>query len=140
MRGRIFATLAGGMNLVAVEDVAKAHVLGLERGQPNERYIVGGSNLRLAEVFGVLGQICGREAPSRQLPFAAAYALAVVDDIRCRLRPHSTPIVPLEGVRMGREFMFVSTAKAEAELGFRPTPVTDALSRAVDWFRDNRYV
>jgi dihydroflavonol-4-reductase len=49
------------------------------------------------------------------------------------------PRAPLEGVRMARQKMFVTTDKAERELGFRPGPVEDALQRAVEWFRRNRY-
>jgi dihydroflavonol-4-reductase len=48
------------------------------------------------------------------------------------------PRAPIEAVRMARTKMFVSTEKAERELGYRPGPVEDALLRAVEWFRRNR--
>jgi dihydroflavonol-4-reductase len=40
---------------------------------------------------------------------------------------------------MGRKKMFVSSAKAERELGWNPSPVGGALRRAVEWFRSHRY-
>ncbi len=45
-RGKIVALAPGhgGMNLVAVEDVARAHVAALERGKIGERYVLGGEN------------------------------------------------------------------------------------------------
>jgi dihydroflavonol-4-reductase len=36
--------------------------------------------------------------------------------------------------------MFVSSGKAERELGWTVKPVDEALRRAVDWFKANRYV
>ena len=50
------------------------------------------------------------------------------------------PRVTLDAVRMGRKKMFVTSAKAERELGWNPRPVDDALRRAVEWFRANGYV
>src|SRR5271157_5699598 len=46
----------------------------------------------------------------------------------------------LKSVRMGRKKMFVTSAKAERELGWNPGPVDGALRRAVEWFRANGYV
>jgi len=41
---------------------------------------------------------------------------------------------------MGKKKMFASSAKAERELGWKIVAVDDALRRAVNWFRSNRYV
>jgi dihydroflavonol-4-reductase len=50
------------------------------------------------------------------------------------------PRVTIDAVRMGRKKMFVTSAKAERELGWNPRPVDEALRRAVEWFRANGYV
>jgi dihydroflavonol-4-reductase len=144
MRGRIFASLGGGMNVVAVEDVAAAHVLALQRGRPRERYLVGGENLTQSRLWETLARICGRKAPTRQIPYALALTFGWADEMRFRLigggaGGMSAPLVPLEGVRMARHNMFVTSEKAQAELGFRPTPVQAALERAVRWYHDNGY-
>src|SRR4029077_8144747 len=51
MRGRMFATLDTGLNLVHVRDVARGHLLAAECGRVGERYILGHArgNLSLAE-------------------------------------------------------------------------------------------
>lgn len=140
MRGRIFASLGGGLNVVAVEDVARAHVLALRFGRPRARYLVGGENLSLAELWRRLAMICGRRAPAHRIPYALALTLGWTDELRCRLaRSVAAPVVPLEGVRMARHNMYVRCDRAKTELGFAPTPVTDALERAVRWYRDNGY-
>jgi dihydroflavonol-4-reductase len=144
MRGRIFATLGGGLNVVAVEDVARAHVLALQHGRPRERYLVGGENISLSQLWERLAQICGRTAPTVRIPFQVALALGWADELRCRLFRNgkggmAAPLIPLEGVRMARHSMYVSSAKAQSELGYEATSVTAALERAVRWYRDNGY-
>jgi dihydroflavonol-4-reductase len=49
------------------------------------------------------------------------------------------PRATIDAVRMGRKMMFVSSAKAERELGWRTTSVDGALQRSVNWFQANGY-
>ena len=139
MRGRMFASVSGGMNLVAVEDVAHAHVLALERGRPGERYLIGGENLSFGQIWQLLADLTGRRAPGLRIPHGLALSLAWTDEVRCRLLK-GQPTVPLEGVKMARHFMYVSCEKARRELGYDPSPVTEALARAVEWYRRHGYV
>jgi dihydroflavonol-4-reductase len=138
--GRVFAgPPAGGANLVAVEDVARAHVLALERGRPGERYVIGGENLPFDAVWRMLSEATGRPTPRVRLPYRAALVLGWIDEARCRLWPAAAPRVPLEGVRMSVHEMYADSAKARRELGYEPGPVRPALERAVAWFRAHGY-
>jgi dihydroflavonol-4-reductase len=140
-RGKIFAKPPrGGLNLVAVEDVARAHVAAIERGIPGERYIIGGENMLLDDVWHVLAEVTGRAVPSWRVPYALAIAIAHVDEARCQVNRAARPTVPLEGVRMSRERMFVDSSKAVQQLNFHAGPIRDALERAVQWYRQHGYV
>jgi dihydroflavonol-4-reductase len=143
MRGRMFGSLGGGMNVVAVEDVAAAHVSALERGQAGERYLIGGENLSLDQIWRILAGICRRKPPTARVPYGLALGLGWGEEIRLRLfrgrLGGEAPLVPLEGVRMARHNMFVSDEKARAMLGHRATSVRDALERAVTWYSDHGY-
>ncbi len=138
LRGRIFATLEGGMNLVDVRDVARAHVLALERGQPRTRYLVGGRNFSLAGVWNLLGEASSRPPPRARLPYAVAAGLGWADELRCRVTG-GAPVVPVEGVRMARERMHVDSARSMSELGLEVSPVEQAAADAVAWFRSHGY-
>lgn len=139
MRGRIFASLGGGLNIVAVEDVARAHVAALRQGKPGERYLIAGENLSLSQLWEILARICGREVPSHRIPYSLALTFGWADEFRCRLYQGSAPLVPLEGVRMAQHHMYVTGEKALAELSHEPTSVTDALTQAVRWYREHGY-
>ncbi len=138
-KGKIFAKPPrGGMNLVPVEDVARAHVTALQRGRTGERYILGGENLMLDEVWTLLAAVTERKMPAWRAPAWLALAIAHVDETRARLT-RTRPFVPVEGVKMSRELMFADSAKARRELDFQPGSVASALERAVHWYRAHGY-
>jgi dihydroflavonol-4-reductase len=136
----VLASVDGGLNIVAVADVARAHVAALEHGQPRRRYLVAGENVSFDELWRKLGAASGRRPPQRRMPHAAAWLAAVVDEARCRVMPSAQPVVPLEGVRMARQRMYVQSSRARDELGVNPTSVDVALEASVRWYRDNGYV
>ena len=141
MRGKIGAKAPGrgGMNLVAVEDVARAHVAALQRGRTGERYVLGGENLSMDALWEMLAEVTGKPMPTWRVPYAVALAAAYADEVRCRFDRGAVPFAPLEGVRMARERMYSDSAAAQRELEHRPGPVREALVRAVGWYRQNAY-
>ena len=112
LRGRVLASVDGGLNVVAVTDVARAHVAALQRGQPGRRYLVGGENLSFDELWARLGAVSGRRPPRRHMPHAVALLAALVDEARCRVITGAQPVVPLEGARMARHHMYVESRRA----------------------------
>jgi dihydroflavonol-4-reductase len=139
LRRRFPAYVDTGLNLVDVVDCAEGHLLAMEKAVPGERYILGGENLTLKQILDKLASITGLPSPKVKLPYAMAYATGVVDTLVTGTIRKREPRVTLDSVRMGRKKMFVSSAKAERELGWNPRPVDDALRRAVEWFQANGY-
>jgi len=128
-----------GLNLVDVEEIARIHLVALERGTPGEKYILGGENLTLKQILDRLAAITGLPSPTMKVPNAVAMAFAFFDEnITGRLRGKE-PRATVEAVRMGRKMMFASSAKAERELGLQVKSVEDALRSACAWFVANGY-
>ncbi len=140
LRRKFPAYVDTGLNLVDVVDCARGHLLAMEKGQPGERYILGGENLTLKQILDKLGAISGLPSPKVKLPYAVALTRGVVDTVVVGKIMKREPRVTIDAVRMGRKKMFVTSAKAERELGWKPLPVEQALRRAVEWFRSNGYV
>ena len=128
-----------GLNLVDATECARGHVAALEKGRGGERYILGGENLTLKQILNKLAAITGLPSPKIRVPYALALATGVVDEIVTGRIRGREPRATIDAVRMGRKKMFVSSAKAERELGWKCVPVDDALRRAVEWFRENGY-
>jgi dihydroflavonol-4-reductase len=116
--GKMPAYLDTGLNVVDVRDVASAHLAACERGRVGERYILGSENI--------------------EIPYAVAYAAGVVTTAWANVTGIE-PRAPLDGVKMARKKMWVRHDKAARELGYAPGPASQALARAVEWFRANGY-
>jgi dihydroflavonol-4-reductase len=129
-----------GLNLVDATECARGHVQALEKGRAGERYILGGENLTLKQILDRLGAITALPSPTVKLPYVFALAAGVVDEMVTGRMLGREPRATIDAVRMGRKMMFVSSAKAERELGWRTVPVDAALRRSVEWFRANGYV
>jgi dihydroflavonol-4-reductase len=139
LRGKMWAYLDTGLNLVDVEDVAAGHLLAAERGVVGERYILGGANLTLREIFDMLGRIAGIRPPRVKVSASLILPLARLSEW---ISDHVTgrpPAVAVDAVRMSRKRMFFDGGKAARELGMPQSPVEQALARAVRWFRTNGY-
>ena len=140
MRGRMFATVDTGLNIVHVRDVARGHILAAERGRIGERYILGHDrgNFSLAEIGRMLADITGRAAPRLRVPYAVAWCGAACSEVVARITG-GPPAVPLTAVRMSRKRMYFSAAKAVRELGLPQTDPRQALRDAVEWFAAHGY-
>ena len=138
LRGAMPAYLDTGLNVVYVGDVAAGHLLACERGRVGERYILGGENLTLQQIFAKLEEVAGMRAPTMRIPYAVAYAAGVASTGWAAMTGKE-PRAPLDGVRMARKKMWVRHDKAARELGYSARPAVEALRRAAEWFRANGY-
>ena len=128
-----------GLNLVDATECARGHAAALENGKRGERYILGGENLTLKQILDRLASITGLPSPTVKVPHFVALGAAVVDELWTGRIRGKEPRATVDAVRMGRKKMFVTSAKAEREIGWKILSVEAALRRATDWFRANGY-
>ena len=128
-----------GLNLVDVGEVARMHLVALDKGTPGERYILGGENLTLKQILDRMSSITALPSPTMRVPNAVAMAFAFFDENVTGRLLGKEPRATVEAVRMGQKMMFASSAKAERELGFRVLPVYSALRAAIEWFIEHGY-
>jgi dihydroflavonol-4-reductase len=114
-------------------------VLAAEKGRIGERYILGGGNLTLKELFDALARITEIASPRMKVPHWVAETYARMENLWSINFARREPDVPLESVRMSRHKMWFDASKAVRELGLPHNPIENALERAVTWFRDHGY-
>ncbi len=119
-RRRVPAYVEGGASYCDVRDVAAGHAAALDRGRPGEAYVLGGHNLTTSEMMARVCAIAG-VPPPRRVPVPVALALAAADEIR-RRATGSRPGMTRALVRAAALYTFVSSAKAERELGYAIRP------------------
>lgn len=139
LNGRMPAYLETGLNLIAVEDCARGHILAAEKGNIGRKYILGNRNMTLGEIFCTLELITGMPAPKLKLPYWPILTAAYINEWISGITGKE-PLIPLAGVQMARKYMYFDSTRALRELGLPQTHLESALGRAVDWFIANGYV
>jgi dihydroflavonol-4-reductase len=120
------------LNIVSVEDVAKGHVHAHEHGRAGERYLLGGEDLSLREVFAIVAEAAGRKPPRIAIPFRPLLAAAWTADRTLGLIGREPKLLVLDEVRLARIPASFSSEKAKRDLGYSARPAKQALCEAVE--------
>jgi len=134
-RGREPVLLNRGVNVgnyVLVDDVVQGHLLAMERGRVGERYILGGENASLREVFRTIDRVSGRR--HFQLPLLGVGPMVYAYFLQKRAEwfgvyPRITP----GWVRTFIVDWAYSCDKARHELGYDPTPLEPGIRMTYEW-------
>lgn len=137
--GRMPAFVDTGLNMVHVDDVAVGHLQAFERGRIGERYILGGQNASLSEILAAIASHVGRRPPRVKIPRSAVMPVAVMAEMVAR-RTGREPFVTVDALRMSKNRMFFTAAKAQRELGYRARPYAEGIRDAIEWFAQAGYL
>jgi nucleoside-diphosphate-sugar epimerase len=136
-RGRLPFLLNRGVNVanyVLVDDVAEGHILAMEYGRVGQRYILGGENASLNELFRIVDQVSGKR--HRQLPVFKMLPLlfAAVQEKRAEWFDVYPQITPGWMRTLLADWAY-SCEKAQRELGYRPTPLLEGIRTTYQWLQ-----
>jgi dihydroflavonol-4-reductase len=140
LNGRIPAYVETALNVVDVDDVAEGHVLAAERGRSGRSYILGGENMDLVEILGVLSDHTGLPRPRGRIPAVAALAAGGASELVQGRVFRRTPAIPMEAARMSTTRMVFDDSRARRELGYASRPAAAAIRRSADWYLAEGYV
>jgi dihydroflavonol-4-reductase len=137
--GRMPGFVDTGLNLVHVDDVAAGHLAALQKGRVGERYILGGQDVLLGEMLADIARLVGRAPPKLRLPRALIFPIAYGAEAVAYFTGRE-PFVTTTGLKLAKDRMFFTSAKAARELGYRARPYGEAIADAIAWFRQNGYL
>jgi dihydroflavonol-4-reductase len=140
LNGAIPAYLECHLNFIDVRDAAEGHVLAAERGRPGERYILGGTNLRLSELLTVVADLTGLRMPKSRVPGPVALATAKAAEAMARRVTGKPPTATVTGVRLALWSAPMDNAKAVRELGLPVRPLRETLADAIRWAQETGLV
>jgi nucleoside-diphosphate-sugar epimerase len=132
--GAVFGKLPFMMNgiqleVVGVDDAARAMILAAERGHIGERYLVSERMLALNDVVRIAADEAGVAPPQRSISVPMLYALSALGSLKARLSGKDSQL-SLASVRMMRAEADVDSSKAKRELGWQPRPVEESIREA----------
>jgi dihydroflavonol-4-reductase len=135
IRRRLPACPPGGMSTAFVDDVADGHLAAFERGRPGERYLLTDGYTSFRDLCRAAVEAAGRGWVPPTIPRPVALALATAGEgiSRAIRRP---PILPKGQLHFLLWEARADSSKAQAELGFEPTPWREGVRRTVRWMSE----
>jgi len=139
-RGTVPVLLNGGNdvgNYVLVDDLVRGHILAMEKGQIGERYILGGENASLKQIFEMVDEVSGKKHFQMNLPPRIAYLYSGFEKKKAEwlgIYPQITP----GWVETFLQDWVYSTAKAERELGYTIVPLKEGIRMTYEWLLQQR--
>ena len=106
-----------------VDDVAKGHLLALEKAQPGSRYILGGEDASSVELLELLESLTRIPRRKRKIPMGMRRAFAFMEEWRTRFSANGHPRITREDLDVVKHHWRYSSQKAITELGYLRTPM-----------------
>lgn len=137
-QGRFPFYTSGGVNVIAIEDVIEGFLQAWKVGKKGERYILGGENIKIFELFEIIASCAGVKTPSIYLPNALVHLLGKAGDGMERLGQKG----PLnsETAWTSTLFHWFDNTKARLELGLNPRSASRAIEQSVRWIKENGWL
>jgi nucleoside-diphosphate-sugar epimerase len=119
-----------------VDDIARGHILAMEKGKPGETYIIAGPCHQVTEFFEMAEAITGVPAPrmraSPGMMKMTAGVAGLIEKVAPMPEEYSAEYLRVNG---GTTYMG-DNAKARRDLGYEPRPLREGLEETLQRERD----
>jgi len=127
----------GSFDFVDVRDVAEGHIRARDEGRPGETYILGGSQIRVDQLCGLVVEQVRRRSRVIQIPHRLAMIAAGVAERYYHLT-HTRPSFTRYSLETLLSNSMISVRKAGSELGYRPRSLLETVRDTVAWWTENK--
>jgi farnesol dehydrogenase len=117
-----------------VGDVARGHLLALERGAAGRSYVLGGENATQDDLFAVLAEITGHPPPRLTVPYWLGEAIGAAMLMAARLTGRPPAVTPGVVATFRHEWAYRSD-RAKSELGYTITPLREGMRLTLEALR-----
>ncbi|GAK32407.1 putative dihydroflavonol-4-reductase [alpha proteobacterium Q-1] len=129
------AYLEMGLNLIDVDQTAKAHLAAAQNAPDGSRFVLAGETIGFGAMLDHLAQISDRPMPRKTIPYWLAAMAGHGGNIISRLNGKA-PAASVEGVRAARFFRRYDSSLARALLHWQPLPASQILRRTAEAILD----
>lgn len=128
-------------NVADVRDIARGHILAMEKGQQGRSYILGGTrNTHMKEFVDLCLKISGKRKPVFKLPKEAFVALGYFMEMYADFISQEAPMITSRIAKVNILNMQVDCSRAVNELGYTCRPIEESVKDAIQWFKENKYL
>ena len=120
-----------GICLSHVEDIAGGILLGLDKGEAGETYVISGPATNMREAIETIAKVSGRKAPKRDMPTGLMKALTPIGPVVGKLIGQPPNLRELISSADGVTF-WASYEKAGRELGYAPRGLEEGIRQTLE--------
>ena len=120
-------------------EVARAHVVAVDRGRRGQHYILTCVDASYLEVIQAVTALAGRKVPTRATPAFALHAYAKLGSLLSRFTGRPPDMTP-EAAAMVCDRTTYDSTKAQVELGYRPSTLLEMVGDCLSWMKSERMV
>lgn len=129
-------TPSGGLSIADTRDAAEAFIAAVEKGEHQEKYLLGSANMTFAEFFGRLERLSGVSAPLIKVPKRLAVSASSMIESVFKNWGKTSPVASKE-VEQAEHFWYFDSSKAAEELGFTPRDPQETLNDTIKYIQEN---
>jgi farnesol dehydrogenase len=124
-------------NYVFIDDVIEGHILAARFGRSGERYILGGENQSFRGLFDIIGETAGKERILVNFP--AGLMKGIIKGFMFISKiSGSPPVITIDWLDKYLNNWIMSSNKASIELGYKITPLSEGVSRTIQWLKTKK--
>lgn len=133
--GKLRAFIPGGIDFVNARDLARGHVLALEKGRAGHKYTISTQFLSLDDIMDIWEDITGVPRPNMRLPGKVMLGIGhVTSFVLSNFFPKAPQRFTPDAVRILMLSRRADITKAQEELGYEPSSIRQAMQEAYDDF------
>ena len=128
---KLHAYVDGGFEFVCARDIVEGHLLCMRRGRSGQKYIFSSGYKTISEILDLFEEVSGLPRPRRRMPVRLMLVFSEVASFYLsRFHPSFPQRFTPGAIRLLQKRRHADIGKAKRELGYRPTPIRNAVQEA----------
>lgn len=133
--GKLKAYVEGGFTWMRAADIARGHMLAMERGRKGQKYLFATEFMLLSELLGTVLELAGSKRKLVEIPIDLVGAVAqVYSGTLARFFPKASQRLTPGSIAVLKARRRVDISKARRELGYEPTTLREGIAEAYEFF------
>jgi dihydroflavonol-4-reductase len=126
---------ANGHSYVDVEDVAEGHLLAEAKGENGQRYLLGGDNVNIKDLFGRISALCGTRKPLLKVGHTFVSVVGLLVEAKAKVLGGPPLFTRAKAHKLIDYYGYFDSSKAASALGYTYRPIDAILLRCRDWYQ-----
>jgi nucleoside-diphosphate-sugar epimerase len=133
--GKLRGYIPGGSEFVATDDIARGHMLAMEKGRSGQKYTISTCFMTLDDLLGIFEEVAGGRRPRLRISPGLMSALTSLQSgVLARIFPEMPQRLTPGAIKVLTMNRRADLSKARNELGYEPGDIRQAIREAYEFF------